>query len=153
MIGKFFDVLFKYADRVKASGDMERLKIVHEIEDILQTAYDLGTSASSVIVDYKGRNALEKLVVSIPDIVVYRDKSDDTIWYELEYEYKGTMGRRRFDTPEEVIKYLIDFRASSIKRSMGEERKAVLDFIANRIENLRLADIDSTPKSVREVEK
>ena len=49
MIGKFWDALFDYADEAKANGDMTRYEICHEIEDILQKAYDDGLKYSNVI--------------------------------------------------------------------------------------------------------
>lgn len=118
MIGKFWDELFRYADKAKADKDEQRYEIVHEIEDILQNAYDLGISSSRVVVGYEGKNEMERLILSIPDIEVFHDDSDGTVWYELTFEYddRTDAARRRFDTPQEIIKYLIQYRTATIRR-------------------------------------
>jgi hypothetical protein len=152
MIGKFWDMLFAYADKAKANGDKERYEIVQEIETMLQTAYDLGVSSSSVIVDYRGRGDMERLILSIPDIRVYHDKTDDTVWYELDFEYEEHGGTRRFDTPQEVIKYLIQYRAKSLNRNMGAERAAAIEFMTNRLKKITLSEIYGNPKRIVEVE-
>lgn len=74
MIGTFFDALFDYADEAKANGDMTRYEICHEIQDLLQKAYDDGMSNSNVIKSHKPKGRVEELVMSIPDILVYKDK-------------------------------------------------------------------------------
>lgn len=151
MIGKFWDMLFDYADKAKADGDKEKYKIVHDIEAMLQTAYDLGVSSSSVIVDYKGRGDMERLILSIPDLRVYHDKTDDTVWYELDFEYDEHGGARRFDTPQEVIKYLIKYRTQSLNRNMGAERAAAIEFMTDRLKKIRLAELYGNPKEIVEV--
>lgn len=151
MIGKFWEALFTYADKAKAEGNKEKLEIVHEIEEILQMTYDLGMSSSSVITDFKGRNDLERLVVSIPDVLVYYDKTDGSIWYELDYEVTTEHGgKRRFDSPQEVIKYLIDFRARKIANSMGAERKAAIEYMIDRLKSIKPNDIYNNPKGIVE---
>ena len=146
-------MLFDYADKAKESGDTQRYEIVHEIETMLQTAYDLGVSASSVIIDYRGRGDMERLILSIPDITVYRDGADDNIWYELDFEYDEHGGRRRFDTPQEVIKYLIQYRSNRLKRNMNEERRVAIEYMKSRLEQICFSEVYGNPKPIREVNK
>ena len=137
MIGKFWDALFDYADEAKAKGDMTRYEICHEIEDILQKAYDDGLKHSNVIKSHKPEGKVEELVMSIPDIVVYKDKNDGQIWYELQCEINDEYDTIRFDYPEEVIARIIDYRTNKLRASMREEKKLLLMYIANRIEKIR----------------
>ena len=137
MIGKFWDALFDYADEAKAKGDMTRYEICHEIEDILQKAYDDGLKYSNVIKSHKPEGKVEELVMSIPDIVVYKDKNDGQIWYELQCEINDEYDTIRFDYPEEVIARIIDYRTNKLRASMREEKKLLLMYIANRIEKIR----------------
>jgi len=142
MIGKFWDALFDYADEAKANGDMTRYEICHEIEDILQKAYDDGLKYSNVIKSHKPKGKVEELVMSIPDIVVYKDKNDGQIWYELQCENNDEYDTIRFDYPEEVIARIIDYRTNKLRASMGEEKRLLLMYIADRVEKV---------KSVRDV--
>lgn len=140
MIGKFWDALFDYADEAKANGDMTRYEICHEIEDLLQKAYDDGMSNSNVIKSHKPKGKVEELVMSIPDIKVYKDKTDGQIWYELDCEYGEGHERFRYDTPEEVIMRLIDYRTNKINSNMGEEKKLLLLYISKRLDELRCVE-------------
>lgn len=137
MIGKFWDALFDYADEAKAKGDMTRYEICHEIEDILQKAYDDGLKHSNVIKSHKPQGKVEELVMSIPDIVVYKDKNDGEIWYELQCENNDEYDTIRFDYPEEVIARIIDYRTNKLRASMGEEKRLLLMYIADRVEKVR----------------
>lgn len=148
MIGKFWDMLFDYADRAKASGDKQRYEIVHEIEDLLQTAYDLGVASSSVIVDYRGRGDMERLILSIPDIKVYKDTMDGDIWYELDCCSEP----KRFDTPQEVIKYLIAYRTRGLTGNMGKERSMIIEEMIKRLEQIQYQDVFKYPRKIVEVE-
>lgn len=137
MIGKFWDALFDYADKAKQGGDMRKYEICHEIEDLLQKAYDDGLKSSNVIKKHKPKGKVEELVMSIPDIVVYKDKSDGQIWYELQCEFNDEYDTIRFDYPEEVIARIIDYRTNKLRASMGEEKRLLLMYIADRIEKVR----------------
>lgn len=126
MIGKFWDELFRYADKLKKRKEYDKLDAVHHVEDLLQKAYDNGMSDSREVMGYVGKTDLEKLILLIPDIKVYIDPWDDNIWYELGFEYNGGYDKRRFDTPEEVVKHLIRYREKQIQikaRSYGYEHK------------------------------
>lgn len=137
MIGKFWDLLFDYADKAKQGGDVRKYEICHEIEDLLQKAYDDGLKCSNVIKKHKPKGKVEELVMSIPDIKVYKDKNDGQIWYELDCEYREGYERFRYDTPEEVMMRLIDYRTNKINSNMGEEKKLLLLHILKRLEELR----------------
>lgn len=135
MIGRFWDALFDYADSMKEKGDQKAYEVCHDIEDLLQSAYDEGMSCSNVIRNHKPKTRLEALVLSIPDIRVYKDKNDGQIWYELECEDRYT--RTRYDTPDEVIKKVIEYRTNKLNNSMGEEKTLLLRYISRRLEELR----------------
>ena len=134
MIAKFWDELFEYADRVRETGDEKKLEAVREIEEILQKAYDDGMKHSSVIKGRKAQSKCEELVLSIPDIAVYKDQTDGMIWYELEVE---PFYYRRFDLPEEVLAYIIDCRTNAQLQGMGQERELLLEYISKRLRELR----------------
>lgn len=136
MLGKFWDALFDYADNAKAEGDKRKYEICHEIQDILQKAYDDGLKHSNVIKTHKPKGKCEELVMSIPDIKVFKDKDDGELWYELEIENRGyeTM---RFDYPEEVLRYIIDNRTRRISESMTQEKNMILAYISKRIVEIR----------------
>lgn len=135
MIGRFWDVLFDYADEMKAKGDQKAYEVCHDIEDLLQKAYDEGLSCSNVIKNHKPKTKIEALVQSIPDIIVYKDKNDGQIWYELESEDRYT--RTRCDTPEEVLEKIISYRTNRLNNSMNEEKTLLLRYISRRLEELR----------------
>lgn len=136
MIGKFFDALFDYADKAKEEGDMRKYEICHEIEDLLQKAYDDGLKCSRVIKNHKPKGKVEELVMSIPDIKVYKDKNDGQIWYELDCEY-NKYDNARYDYPEEIIKKIIDYRTNRINALMGEEKELMLTYISKRLREIR----------------
>jgi len=140
MIGTFFDALFDYADEAKANGDMTRYEICHEIEDLLQKAYDDGMSNSNVIKSHKPKGKVEELVMSIPDILVYKDKKDGQIWYELECDDYHKATRMRFDSPEEVIKRVIDFRSNKIVATMGEAKELMITYCINMLRKIRVSE-------------
>lgn len=139
MIGKFWDALFDYADDAREKGDETRLKICHEIQDLLQQAYDDGMSTSIVVKSRTPKTKVEKLALSIPDIKVYKDPNDGQIWYELECEdrCKDTM---RYDYPEEVLKRVIDYRTNRLTSSMGAEREKVLIYLSKLIRDVRIVE-------------
>ena len=155
MIGKFWDELFDYADKLKAEGKMTELETVHHVQDILQKVYDRGIAKSSVIKNHKPKTTVEKLVMSIPDIIVYKDKNDGQIWYELEC-FGTDNGGRRFDTPEEIILAIIDYRTNRVNSQMGREKELMLTYISQRLREIRnirnVIEKDGT-KTVIEVEK
>jgi hypothetical protein len=136
MIGKFWDALFDYADKAKEEGDMRKYEICQEIEDLLQKAYDDGLKCSKVIKSHKPKTKVEELVMSIPDIKVYKDKNDGYIWYELS-AMNGGHETDRFDYPEEIIKKLIEYRTNRLNSSMGEEKELMLTYISKRLREIR----------------
>ena len=129
MIARFWDALFDYADKAKADGDQLRLDICHEIEDLLQKAYDDGMDNKTMITNYKPKNTLSKLVASIPDIEIYKDPTDGKMFWELDGKY--------FDYPEEVIKYLINLRSDATIRDMGRFKGTFLEAVLESIEDLK----------------
>lgn len=139
MIGKFWDALFDYADNARENNDEIRLKVCHEIQDILQKTYDEGIKSSQVVKSRTPKTKLEAMVLSIPDIKVYKDPDDGQIWYELECEDRHK-DRMRFDYPEEVLKRVIDFRTNRLSSSMGAEREKVLIYISKLLRDVRIVE-------------
>lgn len=99
MIGRFLNAMFDYGDQAKAEGNEEKYKIIQNIQDMIQIVYDEGTEFRSYVRDYKPKNKVEEIILSVPDLEVYHDKTDDSYYYEID--------DRHFDTPEEVVKYII----------------------------------------------
>ena len=130
MIAKFWEALFDYADKVKEEGDETRYEIVHEIEDILQKVYDEGMEGKTMVLGWNPGDKIGKLVGSIPDIEIYKDPNDGKMFWELDGHY--------FDYPEEVIKYLIDFRTNEGIREMGRFRGQFLAAIYDSVEDFGL---------------
>ena len=140
MIGKFWDALFDYADDAREKGDETRLKVCHEIQDLLQKAYDDGMEFSSVIKSRTPKTKLEKLVLSIPDIKVYKDPNDGQIWYELECEDPSHTYKMRYDYPEEVLKRVIDYRTNKLTSSMSAEREKILIYLSKLIRDVKIVE-------------
>ena len=154
MIGKFWECLFSYADKMKAENRLIELNVVRRIEQMLLEAYDAGLANAVVIKDKKPKNKLEELVLSIPDIVVYYDKNDHSYMYELDaYCDDGNMhDGHHFDTPEEVIQYLIKVRNVERKHAIGQAKADVYKYIARQIRSIKSNDInDDKPKNIMDI--
>lgn len=145
MIARFWDALFDYADKVKESGDTQAYKIVHDIEDILQKTYNDGMEYKCAVTDWKPKRQIDKLVGSIPDIEVYRDPADEKIFWELDGKY--------FDYPEEVIKYLIDFRTRKACKEVNKFKALFLQAVHESIKDFRAVDVLSQPRTINERRK
>lgn len=134
MIARFWDALFDYADEAKRNKDRTRYEICHEIQNLLQEAYDKGIERRSAIKDYKPGirreklPAIERIVISIPDIEIYRDKNDAKYYFELD--------GRHFDYPEEVLFYLIDYRSNEAIKQIADFRATFLKAVQDSIEDL-----------------
>lgn len=140
MIARFWDALFDYADNVKKSGDKERYEIVHDIEDLLQTAYDTGMDRKSAVLGWKPKTSIEKLVASIPDIEVFKDPSDGKLFWEL--------GNRYFDYPEEVIMYLIDFRTNKVTNEINRFKAMFLEAISESVKEFKASSLFGEPHNI-----
>lgn len=100
MIATFWSKLFEYADRVKKEcGKMSaEYKTVHEIEDILQKAYDENNQFENVVIGAKPKSETEAYIFEhLPEVKVYLD--DDGYYYEIEGHHK--------DSASEVLDYII----------------------------------------------
>lgn len=128
MIARFWDALFEYADKVKKE-DKVKYEAVLEVESILQKAYDGGMDNKSMVTNWNPRDPVGKLVAAIPDIEVYRDPTDNKLFWELDDRF--------FDYPEEVIRYLIDFRTDKAVREMNKFKGTFLQAVLESIDDLR----------------
>lgn len=135
MIARFWNALFDYADKAKEEGNQLKVDIVHEIEGLLQMAYDGGMDHKSLVTDWHPKDRVGKLVASIPDIEVYRDPHDKKLFWELDGRY--------FDYPEEVLTYLINFRTDKAIKQMSDYKALFLEAVKESIEEFRLSHIFS----------
>ena len=144
MISKFWDALFDYADKAKAENDMVRYGIIHDVEDLLQEAYDRGMEGKKMVRDYQPKSGIPKMVSMIPDIEIYKDTQDGTMFYELDGKH--------FDYPEEVIKYLIDFRSGEAVKEMARYRARFLEAVKDSIDEFTLGNaLEGKQRMIREV--
>lgn len=125
MVAGFWDKLFKYGDKAKAEGDTLRLDICREIQDMLQEQYDASMAQKIDItnIGIETKDKLMAIALKIPGIKVFRDPTDNTIFYQLDGLY--------FDKPEGAIMQLCEN-----KRTFNNLRS-----LANTI-NTRLSDFE-----------
>lgn len=142
MISRFWETLFDLRDKLQSEHRFTAWNAVGDVENLLQQAYDDGMEFSSKIVDKKPDGKLEELVLSIPDIAVFYDKTDKTYFYELD--------NRHFDYPEEVIEYVISFRKMQQTQAMQKAKNEVLEFVKDMLTDLNYAEVlrKSSPKTV-----
>lgn len=133
MLARFWDVLFDYADKARKEGNQLKVDVAHDIEGLLQMAYDGGMDDKSLVMDWNPKDKVGRLVSSIPGIEVYRDPHDKTLFWELDGRF--------FDYPEEVLRYLISFRTDKATRTMGEYKALFLEAVKESIEDFRLSAI------------
>lgn len=110
MEATFWNKLFEYADRVKAMYGINsaQYKTVHEIEDILQEAHDECNRITDVeTLERKPTNEFEKYIFrEMPELRIYKDQ--DGYYYSLDTSH--------FETPAEVLNYIIKDRRNKYKR-------------------------------------
>ena len=84
-------------------------------------------------------NEIEKFVLGIPDIKVWYDPTDRSYIYELDDAY--------FDSPNEVMNYLIDYRSEQNGRAKSIARKEMYEFIGKKIAEITLMpEVNVKPK-------
>ena len=118
MISKFFDELFDFADKTKEEkkSSSPEYKTVRQIIDLLQRVYDKGDSYSDDELTRKPTTKAEEIVFSIPGVVVYEDKQDGTLCYEIDHNH--------YDSAAEVITHIIDDRRRRYHALKAQYRKA-----------------------------
>ena len=143
MISRFWDALFEYGDLLREQGREDDRKVLEEVYTILQTVYDKGTSAQIVIKDKIPQTDLEAFVLSIKDITVYLDRQDNSFYYELDNQH--------FDSPEEVMNYLLECRTKLQHKAMYKVRKEMIDAIICKIDAVEVPKVvgRTTPKTVQ----
>lgn len=134
MVAKFFESLFDYADKVKVRGDKAAYAVVGDVINILKKTYDDSYKFTSYVAKKEAKDTLEALVLSIPGIVCYHDKADDSYFYDLDDLH--------FDTPEECIQHLIEIR-NGVKDSVcAAYRKKIVEYIVDSVKALPVSNID-----------
>ena len=68
-------------------------------------------------------------MLSIPDIKVYHDNTDDTYFYDLDGKH--------FDSPEEVLKYMIEYRQLHQEKIVQDVRRETLEFIKKQLREVQ----------------
>ncbi len=140
MIAKFWDALFAYGDMLREQGREADHKVIEDVYDILQKAYDNGVSAQVVIRDKTPSSPLEAFVLSIKDITVYQEGNE--FYYDLDGHH--------FDTPEEVMNYLVNCRYQLQLKAIAKVRREALEFMMSKLNNIEISNIveKSSPKTV-----
>lgn len=133
MIHRFWEELFKIRDEYKAQGNWTAYNAVGKVKEALQNAYDDGLQFKSRIRGKKPVGKTEELVLSIPDIRVYKDNMDSTYFYELD--------NRHFDEPEEVIEWLIKVRSGLEADVMSQCKSDILAYIQKLVEDVAPARV------------
>lgn len=142
MIARFWDALFDYGDMLHEQGREDDHKVLEEVYDILQRVYDNGIKSQMVIKDKMPESKLEEFVLSIKDIIVYQDGQDFSYYYDLDGHH--------FDTPEEVMNYLVAQRLRLQVKAMNKARNEIFKFIERKIDEISIPKVvgKSTPKTV-----
>lgn len=142
MIARFWDALFDYGDMLHEQGREDDHKVLEEVYDILQRVYDNGIKSQMVIKDKMPESKLEEFVLSIKDIIVYQDGQDFSYYYDLDGHH--------FDTPEEVMNYLVAQRLRLQVKAMNKARNEIFKFIEGKIDEISIPKVvgKSTPKTV-----
>lgn len=140
MVDMIMQKLFALGDKLKEEGRDEDRKVVHECERIISECFREAESVAVVVKNKKPKGIEEKYVLSIPDIQVYHDMTDDTYYYELDGMH--------FDKPAEVIKYLISYREKD-KRSIRWETK--MEFLRMTHKMIEDMDLTSPQNKIRHI--
>lgn len=145
MIAKFWDALFEYGDMLREQGREDDHKVIEDVDAILQRAYDNGLANARVIKGKVPVDRVEELILTIPDIVVYYDETDDSYFYDLDGHH--------FDHQDEVVKYLIDTRKSLQCEAMNKVKKELLEYVVDRLHSIKTNEVvgKKSPKTVVEV--
>lgn len=110
MIATFWDKLFEYGDKVKKEYGIKspQYETVHEIEDILQEAFDECNRIKDVeVLDAKPKDKLEMLIFEkLPEVTICEDR--DGYYYMLDGQH--------FETSSEVLDYIIKDRRHKYKQ-------------------------------------
>lgn len=116
MIGKFWSVLFKYADQTKKMYGVtsEQYKTVQEIEDLLQQVYDEGIQYE---IDMDMRPTCKEEAIAFTITGLERHTDGEHLFYELD--------GRHFDTPKEVLEYVIKDREREYRYMRRQYERAV----------------------------
>lgn len=135
MIGLIYDKLFAYGDQLQEQGRLNERKIVHNCEMLVHQAWDESNTAKSVVLDRKPASEVEELVLSIPDIKVYKDTLDKErkIYYELDDQH--------FDSAFEVMKYVISTRDEYRRSTQSAARKELYEYICQMIKGINFNQI------------
>lgn len=125
MIGLIWDKLFAYGDKLHEENKKYERSIVHKCQDLVQEAWDESYKTAKMITDKEPEDEVERLVMSIPGIIVYFDINDETYFYELDGWH--------FNHPAEVIKYLISSRMDYKGYVQRKARLELLEYIRDEI--------------------
>lgn len=132
MINAIYDKLFAYGDKLQKEGKESDRAIVHECENLVHEAWTESYN-SAVRINKEPADKVEEIVLSIPDIAVFRDKTDKTIFYELDDCH--------FDSAPEVLKYVIECRETYRKRAVASAKTDILKYIQKEIAKYNMDNI------------
>lgn len=134
MIATFWDLLFGYADEQKKvhGVNSKEYKITHEIENLLQEAYDKNNKVSIETMEREPKDKDEEFVFKeLPEVKVFIDC--DGYRYELDGKH--------FDSAPEILHYIITDRRQKYKqmnaRYNNKFKKAIRSIAAEWYINLK----------------
>lgn len=143
MIARFWNALFDYGE--ECEKDSKSYEIYQDICTILQRVYDNGNTNAVIVKGKEPVDKVEEMVLTIPDIMVFHDMTDDTYFYELDGKH--------FDSADEVIKYLIETRKKLQVQCMKDAQTNILNHIYQWVKKIDKAELigKETPHRVQEV--
>ena len=133
MINLIYEKLFAYGDKLAEEKNEPARKVVHECQRLVHEAFVESEKMAKVIVDRKPKDAIEEFVLSIPDIKVLYDTLDSQYYYELDDWH--------FDSPREVLKYVIECRTRYKADCAVAAKREMLNFVAKVLRKVTLSDV------------
>ena len=94
MVSSMWNAIFDYADKKKEEGNEKAVEIAHEIEDVMQDAYDKSISLTRNVRLRNPQTDLEECIFSLPGLKRKLDKSDNSEYFtynHMNYENCKTL--------------------------------------------------------------
>ena len=101
MVPRLMNLLCDLSDYYQDQGSNADRKLVQKVIKLVDRVWHEAQMAKRPVIKKKPESEAEAFVLTIKDIGVYRDR-DGQYMYELD--------KRHFDTPEEVMQWLVKFR-------------------------------------------
>lgn len=128
MIGTIEQQLCDLADRYKESNQRDRRQAVQICLQIIHQVWKDAENTKIPVLNKNPFDEIDEFALSIDGIEVYYDPNDNRYLYELDGLH--------FDSPREVIKYLIEYHKGNNAIGMYEGKMQVLSIIKDEIEKM-----------------